>query len=356
MPIVPLAASCLCGIGLARADAPAAAPSPPLPEEVPAANEAQPATFEPAAASPAAGPLPLTGPAATPNGGPAPARPLKPLGDWTVLAAIGAAFALLAALRLRPLRRTRQLPPDVFELLGEASLGGPHAVRVVRFGPRTLLVGVSAAGCQTLAEIDDPQATERIAAACLGERPAVRVAARPAPPRVAGVGLVLFCLALGPGSAAAADEAASAANAPAAVTATDVVPVTPQAPEPPATPPATAPAAVAAGSGEPATPSGWNPASLLQGRSLAALVPSAMLSAMLFGVATLAPAVLLMTTCFVRMSVVLGLVRQGLGAAQVPGNQVVASLAIFLSALVMWPVWTQAWNDGVAPYQAGSLT
>ena len=345
MPIVPLVASCLCGIGLARGDAPATAPSPPLPKEVVAAEETQPAAFEPAAASPVAGPLPLAGPTAAPLGGPAPARPL---GDWTVLAAIGAAFALLAALRLRPLRRARQLPPDVFELLGEASLGGPQAVRVVRFGPRTLLVAVSATGCQTLAEIDDPQATERIAAACLGERPAARVAARPAPPRVSGVGLVLLGLALGGSTAPAADDAASAANAPAAVAVTAVVPVTPEAPEPPATPAAVA---VTPDSGDP-PPSGWNPASLLQGRSLTAVLPSALL----FGVATLAPAVLLMTTCFVRMSVVLGFVRQGLGAAQVPGNQVVASLAIFLSALVMWPVWTKAWNDGVAPYQAGSLT
>lgn len=96
----------------------------------------------------------------------------------------------------------------------------------------------------------------------------------------------------------------------------------------------------------------WNPVSLLGGRPLAAILPSALL----FGVMSLAPAVLLMTTCFVRMSVVLALVRQGLGAAGVPSNQIVLSLAIFLSAMVMWPVWTQAWDDGVAPYQAGKLT
>jgi len=90
---------------------------------------------------------------------------------------------------------------------------------------------------------------------------------------------------------------------------------------------------------------------LLSGRSLAALLPSAVL----FGVITLAPAVLLMTTCFVRMSVVLGLLRQGIGAPQIPSNQVVASLAIFLSALVMWPVWTRAWNEGVRPYQDGEI-
>jgi flagellar biosynthetic protein FliP len=87
-------------------------------------------------------------------------------------------------------------------------------------------------------------------------------------------------------------------------------------------------------------------------RPLESLIPSLFM----FGVVSLVPAVLLMTTCFVRMSVVLALVRQGLGAAQVPSNQIVASLAIFLSAMVMWPVWTQAWRDGLEPYDRGALT
>jgi flagellar biosynthetic protein FliP len=95
--------------------------------------------------------------------------------------------------------------------------------------------------------------------------------------------------------------------------------------------------------------SGW--LSRLGDRPLESLLPSLMM----FGIVSLAPAVLLMTTCFVRMSVVLALVRQGLGAAQIPSNQIVASLAIFLSAMVMWPVWTQAWRDGVEPYHQGEL-
>lgn len=94
---------------------------------------------------------------------------------------------------------------------------------------------------------------------------------------------------------------------------------------------------------------GWF--SRLGDRPLESLLPSLMM----FGIVSLAPAVLLMTTCFVRMSVVLALVRQGLGAAQIPSNQIVASLAIFLSAMVMWPVWTQAYRDGVEPYQQGRI-
>ncbi len=105
---------------------------------------------------------------------------------------------------------------------------------------------------------------------------------------------------------------------------------------PPAAP-ATAPAVVAG---------------LTQGLSIETILPSALM----FGVVSLAPAILLMTTCFVRMSVVLSLVRQGLGAAQIPSNQIVAALAIFLSAMVMWPVWSRAWHDGVEPYRRGEVT
>lgn len=90
---------------------------------------------------------------------------------------------------------------------------------------------------------------------------------------------------------------------------------------------------------------------LTGGRSLAASLSVAML----VGVASLAPAVLLMTTSFVRMSVVLSLVRQGLGTQGLPSNQIVASLALFLTAMVMWPVWSAAWEEGVEPYQQGRL-
>lgn len=92
----------------------------------------------------------------------------RPVPEWRLLAALGGAFAAVAAYRVLGGRRSAPLPADVFELLGEASLGGQHAVRVVRFGPRTLLVAVSSSGARTLAELTDPQATERIVAACHG--------------------------------------------------------------------------------------------------------------------------------------------------------------------------------------------
>ncbi|MBT7728133.1 MAG: hypothetical protein HN703_04555, partial [Planctomycetaceae bacterium] len=45
-----------------------------------------------------------------------------------------------------------------------------QAVRIVRFGPKTLLVSVGSGGPKTLSELDDPLATEWIAAACRGEQ------------------------------------------------------------------------------------------------------------------------------------------------------------------------------------------
>lgn len=67
-------------------------------------------------------------------------------------------------------------------------------------------------------------------------------------------------------------------------------------------------------------------------------------------VLSLAPAVLLMTTCFVRIIVVLGLLRQALGLQQLPPSQVITSIALFLTLLIMTPVWSDVYHDAIAPY------
>jgi flagellar biosynthetic protein FliP len=71
---------------------------------------------------------------------------------------------------------------------------------------------------------------------------------------------------------------------------------------------------------------------------------------LLLTVLTLAPAVILMTTCFVRIVVVLGLLRQALGTQQLPPSQVITSLALFLTLLIMAPVWKQVYTQAVVPY------
>lgn len=67
-------------------------------------------------------------------------------------------------------------------------------------------------------------------------------------------------------------------------------------------------------------------------------------------VLSLAPALLLMTTCYVRLIVVLGLLRQALGGQQLPPQQVITTLSIFLTALIMWPVWSEVHQNAIAPY------
>ena len=57
-----------------------------------------------------------------------------------------------------------------------------------------------------------------------------------------------------------------------------------------------------------------------------------------------------MTTCFVWIVVVLGLLRTALGLQTLPSTQVITSLALFMSLAIMSPVWKQVYDEGVQPY------
>jgi flagellar biosynthetic protein FliP len=76
---------------------------------------------------------------------------------------------------------------------------------------------------------------------------------------------------------------------------------------------------------------------------------------LLLTVISLAPAILLMTTSFIRIVVVLGLLRQALGTQQLPPSQVVTSIAMFMTLLIMAPTWQRVYDDAIAPYTAGEL-
>jgi flagellar biosynthetic protein FliP len=73
-------------------------------------------------------------------------------------------------------------------------------------------------------------------------------------------------------------------------------------------------------------------------------------------VLSLAPSILVMTTSFVRIVVVLSLLRTAIGLQNAPPNSVVISLALFLTAFVMAPTFMQSYNAGIAPYMAESIT
>jgi flagellar biosynthesis protein FliP len=83
---------------------------------------------------------------------------------------------------------------------------------------------------------------------------------------------------------------------------------------------------------------------------------SALQVMLLLTVLSLAPAILLMTTCFVRVVVVLSLLRQAIGTQSLPPNQVITSLALFITLLVMAPVWKQVHDQAVVPYTAKQIS
>ena len=70
---------------------------------------------------------------------------------------------------------------------------------------------------------------------------------------------------------------------------------------------------------------------------------------------TLLPSLALMTTAFIRIIVVLSLLRQALGTGQTPPNMVLAGLALFTSLFVMMPVLEPLWANAVQPYMDQKL-
>jgi flagellar biosynthetic protein FliP len=70
---------------------------------------------------------------------------------------------------------------------------------------------------------------------------------------------------------------------------------------------------------------------------------------------TVAPSILLMMTCFVRMLVVLVLLRQALGTQQLPPSQVLVGLALFLTFLVMAPTYERINRRAIQPYLNNEL-
>jgi flagellar biosynthetic protein FliP len=73
-------------------------------------------------------------------------------------------------------------------------------------------------------------------------------------------------------------------------------------------------------------------------------------------VLSVAPALLLLCTCFTKIFVVFSITRNALGLNSVPPNQVLAGLALFLSLFIMGPVLSDMNNKGVQPYLHGEKT
>ena len=125
-----------------------------------------------------------------------------------------------------------------------------------------------------------------------------------------------------------------------------------QPPTQPATPPPAQPATQPAPSAAPVTqpiplnlPELTNPSNISSTLQFVALL----------SVVSLAPAILLMVTSFTRIMIVLSLLRQGLGTQQLPPNQVLVGLSLFMTLAVMTPTWQRVNTEALQPYLNGQL-
>jgi flagellar biosynthetic protein FliP len=76
----------------------------------------------------------------------------------------------------------------------------------------------------------------------------------------------------------------------------------------------------------------------------------------LLTVLTLAPSILLLCTCFTRIVIVLGLLRQALGTQGLPPTQVLIGLSLFMTFVVMAPTLNAMYTNGIKPYAEGEIT
>jgi flagellar biosynthesis protein FliP len=75
----------------------------------------------------------------------------------------------------------------------------------------------------------------------------------------------------------------------------------------------------------------------------------------LMTVLSLAPAILIMMTSFTRIVIVLSLLRQALGTQNLPPNQILIGLSLFMTFMVMGPTWNRVNNEALTPYLNGEI-
>jgi flagellar biosynthetic protein FliP len=71
---------------------------------------------------------------------------------------------------------------------------------------------------------------------------------------------------------------------------------------------------------------------------------------------SLAPAILILMTSFTRIVIVLSFVRHALGTQQMPPNQVLVGLSVFLTFFIMGPAFQQMNTDAIQPYMANKIS
>jgi flagellar biosynthesis protein FliP len=86
-----------------------------------------------------------------------------------------------------------------------------------------------------------------------------------------------------------------------------------------------------------------------------AQVSTALQVLFLLTILSVAPTILLMTTCFTRIVIVLGFVRQAMGTQNMPPTQIIIGLSLFLTFFVMSPTFNAVNDQALQPYLAGKM-
>ncbi len=85
-------------------------------------------------------------------------------------------------------------------------------------------------------------------------------------------------------------------------------------------------------------------------------VVSAIKLVLIMTVLSLAPAILIMMTSFTRIIIVFSFLRQAMGVAQMPPNQLLVGLSLFLTFFIMGPQFTEMNTNGIQPYLTGKIS
>ena len=77
---------------------------------------------------------------------------------------------------------------------------------------------------------------------------------------------------------------------------------------------------------------------------------------LLLTILSLAPSIMIMTTSFLRIVIVFNFLKSALGTMQMPPNQLLAGIALFITFFIMAPTWTQVNENALQPYLAGEIS
>jgi len=77
---------------------------------------------------------------------------------------------------------------------------------------------------------------------------------------------------------------------------------------------------------------------------------------LLLTVLSLAPSIIILMTSFLRISIVMDFIKRALSLQQVPPNQVILGISLFLTVFIMWPTFSTIYTNSIQPLAAGEMS